>query len=575
MSDVFISYAREDRAQAKLVAEALGRQGWSVWWDRTMPAGSRYHQVIEEALRGARCVVVIWTANSVGSDWVRAEAGEGLARSVLVPVSLDDAQPPLVFRQIQTADLRGWGGDASTTAFRTLVSDIATLLGTPRAAYGGQRRQESPGRPSKHLAAPTPQQPRAERRRVSWLLLALVAVLALALGASLVTRVGWLDGAKPKPAAEPEIGLLEIVPPRIVVGERAVLRWRTANAAVVEIGGLGTVAMAGERSVTPSANTVYTLVARSTEGRRVEREVEIVVEAATPPPRREPPQIHRFEAAPARVEAGQGAELRWETSGADEVRIADHGPVKPSGGLKVSPRQTTTYTLVATNGGGSTRKEAVVEIAAAPPSPPEIVSFVADPQRVRAGGRAELVWQTVNAKWVELNGRRFDPSGRAGIQPTETTTFVLIAINAAGAKASRRLQVVVEEAPREERLGLRGRLLEIEQGGGADLDAGVAGRDRGEWDLWFGAKTPTARYLYTQNHALIAPVRPGTGNLGSEACTTARLSNEAVEIQGLRRGSEFCLRTSRGRVAWFVVRDSVGPTPDGVLKITYVTLEGP
>lgn len=39
MSDIFISYAREDRAKVKPLAEALARRGWKVWWDPTIPTG--------------------------------------------------------------------------------------------------------------------------------------------------------------------------------------------------------------------------------------------------------------------------------------------------------------------------------------------------------------------------------------------------------------------------------------------------------------------------------------------------------------------------------------------------------
>jgi hypothetical protein len=46
MSDIFISYASPDRPRAQVLAEALKAQGWSVWWDRNIPAGTRFAQVI-------------------------------------------------------------------------------------------------------------------------------------------------------------------------------------------------------------------------------------------------------------------------------------------------------------------------------------------------------------------------------------------------------------------------------------------------------------------------------------------------------------------------------------------------
>lgn len=45
-----------------------------MWWDRTIPPGSTFDRVIEQALDSARCVVVLWSATSAASDWVKTEA---------------------------------------------------------------------------------------------------------------------------------------------------------------------------------------------------------------------------------------------------------------------------------------------------------------------------------------------------------------------------------------------------------------------------------------------------------------------------------------------------------------------
>ena len=61
MSDIFISYASEDREKARQLAEVLNQQGWSVFWDRIIPTGKTFHLVIEEELDSARCVIVLWS----------------------------------------------------------------------------------------------------------------------------------------------------------------------------------------------------------------------------------------------------------------------------------------------------------------------------------------------------------------------------------------------------------------------------------------------------------------------------------------------------------------------------------
>ena len=105
MADVFISYATEDRERVKPIVETIEKASFSVWWDPRIGLGSSFDREIERELDAARCVVVVWSAHSVNSDWVRTEAHEGLDRGVLVPVSIDDVKPPLAFRRTQTAVL--------------------------------------------------------------------------------------------------------------------------------------------------------------------------------------------------------------------------------------------------------------------------------------------------------------------------------------------------------------------------------------------------------------------------------------------------------------------------------------
>jgi hypothetical protein len=88
MSDIFISYASEDKGRVQALARALERKGWSVWWDRRIPIGRSFDEVIEEALDASKAVVVVWTQASVKSQWVKNEAREGLRRRVLFPVML-------------------------------------------------------------------------------------------------------------------------------------------------------------------------------------------------------------------------------------------------------------------------------------------------------------------------------------------------------------------------------------------------------------------------------------------------------------------------------------------------------
>lgn len=131
MSDIFISYASVDRARAQQLATALERQGWSVLWDRQIPPGKTFDQVVEEELNAARCVVVLWSQAAVSSRWVKAEASEGAQREVLVPVLIDDVRIPLEFRRIQAARLVNWQETGPHPEFDKLLRAIKEILGLP------------------------------------------------------------------------------------------------------------------------------------------------------------------------------------------------------------------------------------------------------------------------------------------------------------------------------------------------------------------------------------------------------------------------------------------------------------
>ena len=128
MSDIFISYAREDRTKAQAIAAVFQGQGWSVWWDRSIPPGRSFDQVIEEALAAARCVVVVWSKSSATSDWVKTEAAEGLARRILVPVRTEETSLPLEFRRLQTVDLTRWKGDPNDPELGEFLAAVSALI---------------------------------------------------------------------------------------------------------------------------------------------------------------------------------------------------------------------------------------------------------------------------------------------------------------------------------------------------------------------------------------------------------------------------------------------------------------
>src|SRR5882762_1098193 len=131
MSDIFISYAREDRDQAERLAHVFAQQSWSIWWDKVIPPGMKYGDVIGAELASAKAVIVLWSRASVASDWVKDEAQEGTNRRILVPALIDNVSPPYGFRQVQTADLSDWDGSSSHAELQRLLRGVAALIDQP------------------------------------------------------------------------------------------------------------------------------------------------------------------------------------------------------------------------------------------------------------------------------------------------------------------------------------------------------------------------------------------------------------------------------------------------------------
>jgi hypothetical protein len=127
--DIFISYSRGDRAKVAVLAQHLQANGIRVWWDPEIPPGEKFDRVIARAISSCKIVVVVWSPNSIDSDWVLNEADEGRRRKILLPVLLDTVEIPLGFRRVQACDLRHWTGEPEHAELRRLMFRIARMLG--------------------------------------------------------------------------------------------------------------------------------------------------------------------------------------------------------------------------------------------------------------------------------------------------------------------------------------------------------------------------------------------------------------------------------------------------------------
>ena len=209
-------------------------------------------------------------------------------------------------------------------------------------------------------------------------------------------------GTKPAPT----ISSFTASPASIDKGKSATLSWSAANADSLSISpGVGTVTGTSVK-VSPTSTTTYTLTATNA-AKSVTATVKVTVRGTTPAP-----TISSFTATPSTIASGESSTLRWKTSDADTLSITP-GPgtltdtlrrlyaIRP---LRVSPSETTTYTLKATNTVKSVT--ATVKVTVGPPKiSGTISSATLNPCAIETGKdtcAATIQWTVKNTKRVKV-----------------------------------------------------------------------------------------------------------------------------------------------------------------------------
>ena len=140
MADIFLSYSREDIDRVRPLVLALEKDGFSVWWDGTISPGEKFEETIDREIQVASSVLVVWSAVSVDSQWVKNEALEGMDRDVLVPVMVDSVRLPVAFKQHQAADFTRWPDSIEQDQYQGLVDKLHQLVrGEGRDTGDGNR----------------------------------------------------------------------------------------------------------------------------------------------------------------------------------------------------------------------------------------------------------------------------------------------------------------------------------------------------------------------------------------------------------------------------------------------------
>jgi hypothetical protein len=240
MADVFISYSRENQAVVRLLADAVRREGYSLWWDDELPPHRSYGDVITEQIGTAKAAIVVWSQSAAASEWVRAEADVARNQKKLIQASIDGHMPPLPFNQIQFASIGDWKGEPDHPGWRKIRESLAALCGA------------ATNPPAYPMPAAPPPAPRAAPHKwngvlIGLIVLSVVTILGVAALAWMGERAAVVVNqvaatpettpdkpetepppvavVRPAPAAAPRPKQVAEAPPRQAMPTRAAVRY--------------------------------------------------------------------------------------------------------------------------------------------------------------------------------------------------------------------------------------------------------------------------------------------------------------------------------------------------------------
>jgi hypothetical protein len=235
----------------------------------------------------------------------------------------------------------------------------------------------------------------------------------------------------------PTINSFVAGPAGIYAGQQSTLSWNVTGATSVSIQPeVGTVSSNGSKVVSPGVTTRYVLTAANSKGNST---ASATLEVSTS----KTPIITNFSASPVSIKAGEECTLTWDIIGAKSININQGvGGVASKGTIKVTPTDTSTYTLRADSDYGSVSKSVTVSVdtsgvstgPAISKDPPQIKTFSAGSPSIMLGEEVTLTWTVVAARTVSISPAvgSVPSSGWTKVIPTARTTYELSAVNTFG-----------------------------------------------------------------------------------------------------------------------------------------------
>lgn len=147
---IFISYSRNDTEYVSSLAAALRNDGFDVWFDKNIRAGSDWDDTLEAELKKADAIVLVLSKSSVASENVKDEMSYVLNLGKIInPIKIEECDVPMRLARKQFVDFTIMGPEEG---YIRLVKDIRNNLNDP------DPKPPKPPTPSKPKV--TPSEPR-------------------------------------------------------------------------------------------------------------------------------------------------------------------------------------------------------------------------------------------------------------------------------------------------------------------------------------------------------------------------------------------------------------------------------
>jgi TIR domain len=146
MADVYIAYSHHDRTEARAMAIALEKWGYTIWWDDKILPGADWTLETRNNSRETKCLLALLSTSFFASKFLEVYCRIAASRGILVPVLIQDNLSldgvPFIPRGTQILDVSKWRLTRDADNLASLLSVVSKLVGRRPERSETSRRVE-------------------------------------------------------------------------------------------------------------------------------------------------------------------------------------------------------------------------------------------------------------------------------------------------------------------------------------------------------------------------------------------------------------------------------------------------